>query len=423
MSLNRAGLIGIIAFAGSTGLLPLAVGALLLLPALVVSFVKIFEGSLRFNTKSLTAFVAATLWIAMIWISSFTGGLTEYHSEDSFQSALRFTGSFVIFVMAYSMGQRDVPFLLFGFVVVSALHAAIAIGQSYLGLAANIHGQDRASGALTPNVLSNLLGFGLICWVALWVQLIPNSVGRRKLVVTGVLIAAGMVVAGTLKNIVVLAAILSAYYVLSSKREIVPRAILFVTVLILASPLIPMSERIVLRALDSFRTLFSYLGWVPSFSSTVEATDSLLWRYRHWELLISDWMQNHFLTGSGIGQARNMAGVRAFYNEDATAHSDWVAVMVEGGALFMPIWAGCVLIIYLCVFSAVKRVGERHLFILLLTYLYFIMIAGNVVYTIPFLYFLWALMGVLLVPQNLSKRVPFPSPDIHLRSQFQRGTE
>jgi hypothetical protein len=401
MSLNKVGLIGILSFAGSTGLLPLAVGSLFLLPALLVGFAKIFGGSLRFDHLSFTAFCAALIWITAIWASSHAGGLVGSHYGDSLQSALRFSGSFVVFVLAYSMGRRDVPFILFGFVVVSALHASIASAQTFLGLAADVNGQDRASGALTPNVLSNLLGFSMICWVALWVQLVPNNLSKRSLKVTGILIFGGLVAAGTLKNILVLFAVLSGYYVLSSGRKMVARVLFFVFAALMVSPLVLLSERIVVRAIESFGNLFSYLEWIPSFTSTVEATDSLLWRFRHWELLVSDWFQNHFVTGSGIGQARNMAGVRAYYNEDATAHSDWVAIVVEGGVMFTPIWVVSTLIIYLCVSGAAKQVGEWRVFILMLAYLYCIMLAGNVVYTVPFLYFLWAFMGVILLPSRI----------------------
>jgi hypothetical protein len=373
-----------------------------LLPALLVAFTKISSGSLRFNKLSLISFIAALLWIASVWISSGAGMLTGENPSDSFQSASRFTGSFVMYLLAYSLGRRDVSLVIYGFVVVSALHASIAIAQYVLGSAADVNGQARATGVLTPNVLSNLLGFGIICWIALLVKLIPNNVSAQKLRIFGSLIFIGLLAAGSLKNIVVLAAVITGYYIISSRRKIFSRTILLASALVLVSPFILMSERIVLRAFESFRNLFSYLDLIPDFTSTVQATDSLLWRYRHWEFLVSDWIQNYLVMGSGVGQARNMNGVRAYYNEDATAHSDWVAIIVEGGLLFTPIWIITIVTMYSCVLISVKHVGERRLFILLVAYLYCIMVAGNVVYTVPFLYLLWILMGVLILPRRPS---------------------
>lgn len=342
------------------------------------------------DSRGATLAAGLLFWALSAWISSLLGGLSSTYPADSYTAALRLSLPPIMFLYGYSFGHGRVITVLAAVAWIGAFHATWSLFQLLFGGAAIIGGVARASGALTPNVLANLLGLCLICSTMVASGVLSGGIRKKPYIVLSALIFAGMIGAGTLKNILVAVLVLTIVYIASTRHRFVVRAALIATFSVVASPFILINDRFggrLKEASDIFGGMVIDDDGRPS---------SLLWRFRHWQHLISDWKDNYFWFGSGVGQSSNMAGIRAPLGQGAMAHGDWVAVLVEGGVIFGAIWSFLALAICATILRAPVSRGQK--LFLWATTLYFsvIMIGGNVIYTSSFLFAYWAVIGTII---------------------------
>ncbi|RRH68305.1 O-antigen ligase family protein [Falsigemmobacter faecalis] len=350
------------------------------------------------NKDKAFAFFILFLWVASCFVSAGIGGLTSLYSEDSHQSSFRFLVSLTIFGASLFLVTLTFSQLLFSILIISAFHAVVCILQVALGLAVEIGGVERASGVLTPNILANMLGLGMICGVALLSQATKNVYRRYSLVILLLTCFSGLVAAGTMKNLIISLIMSIVVYAfargISLSKIVLGLIAAFVLGLASAAALLA-SEKISSRLIEATDVL-SYIGLTSKGFESSGAPSSLLWRVMHWEHLLNDWSENFLLLGSGIGQAKNMKGVRFDYGETATAHSDWVAMIVEGGIVFSGLWLLLQFILFIFSFRMAKRLGNGVVFSAIASYFSVIMIFGNVIYSSAFAYCYWIIVAVIV---------------------------
>ncbi len=415
-SAQNACLALLLALPAFSGILPASVliaGALLgVLAALTLR-----SAPVQLTRPAALALVFVACWLALVWASAFIGGLTKDFPQTSITAATRLSVASVLFLAATASFQGRLATVVQAFVLIGVLHATISLVQFLTGGSLVIGDIARSAGALTPNILANLLGFSLLCGVAVAVGLVDGVPASRMNLVFVVIIAAGMLAAGTLKNLLAVAALFTVLYLLGAKARLPLRLIGMAAATAVLLPALLMSDRIGAR-LSEATDVLSYFGLGSGFHVDSSRPSSLLWRVEHWAFLIRDWSHNFFWTGSGIGQSINMRGIRSIYGEGAAAHSDWVALIVEGGIVIAPLWLAAISAAIYFSFRGLRKSTNRRLFVLVTAYFVLIMLTGNVLYTSSFLYCYWLLIGALLsdrspVPLATSPAAPFhylPNP-------------
>lgn len=339
------------------------------------------------------------VWGLSAICSAWVGGLSQVYPADSYVAAFRLCLPFVMFLYGYRFGGNRLVLALSGFAWIGAFHSFWSLTQLISGTATIVGGVSRAAGALTPNVLSNLLGMCLICSTLLASgRFTPGQPKRRYFILSG-LIFAGMLGSGTLKNILVSVVVLIAIYLSDNTGRMVART---TTTLLLALIVIPaslVSERVGGRLKDAT----DVLGYIAPDDDG--RPSSLLWRLRHWEHLIADWRENFLWLGSGVGQSPNMAGIRSSIGQGATAHGDWVAVLVEGGVVFGIVWLAISAAIFTTIVKAEMPTSCKKLVLALSVYFALIMFTGNVVFTSAFLFGYWLIVGAAFSFSTNGKRL------------------
>jgi len=390
--LRRISIVSLVAFGSLSGVVPstLLVG-LLLLPTVVCVLTLLHYPSLKLT--AMFALLVGTFWISSVWLSTLAGGLVNEFPDETIVAAQRLTGSWIMLVLGIFLIRGNIAFLLLSVGSFAALHAGIATLQWLTGSALNIGGQLRATGLLTANVLANTLGFGFLCVIGLQLQLVRNNFSRSRLAFLAALIGLGLIASGTLKNIIIVFIIFGCLYLYQNLNRRPIKVMAAGGILLLLMPFVIASERLGQRIIASFGMVFSRFGFNVSDIPDVGGSMSLIWRIEHWERLFYDWTDRFFFFGSGIGQSRNMRGTGYDYGRDANAHSDWVALIVEGGIVFSTIWIACAVVLLLLALKGARARGEFVFLIIVSAYFYGSMIFGNVLYTIPYLYFYWIFLG------------------------------
>lgn len=383
----------------TAGLLPFWIGAASAAGAILLNLSATRRSPLGSPVAFADALTLLLLWLAMVWVSRFVGGLTGAFPEDSTIAALRLSAPAVFLVASHLCLRGELQFTIKAFATIGVLHAALSVSSGLLGTQQLIGEDSRAAGALTPNILANLLGFLFLS--TLFPALRILNVGhvfffRSALLIIGL----GLLYTGTLKNILAVIAIGCLLALRNGGPGRLVKAIYGFIFALSTSALIVFSSAIAVR-LERMRDVLHYLS--GSGISASEKPSSLLWRLEHWSQLLSDWYENYFWLGSGIGQSVNMRGVRALLQEGAMAHSDWVAILVEGGVLIGSLWVILMALAIRTIRRSIIDPGRRQLFSVLTLYFVVIMIAGNVAYTVPFMYCYWILAGAVMACKEVRR--------------------
>ncbi|MEQ6888252.1 hypothetical protein ABE957_06145 [Halomonas sp. CS7] len=342
------------------------------------------------------------LLVAILVVSFMVSLLNGFPVSVSLENILKF----LLFIAVVHLGYRcggDVRAIKYFKIVFWILVAHVFCGVlfSILGYGVNVHGSSRAAGiAGGVQIYANIvmLLFVLSCSL---IYFRSNLFSKRLLYLSVFLCILAFFYSSTLKNMLVGVFVLALISLLSVKRAIWFLAfcafVFVITKFFLAG---------VVEDLTIFKRLQDIMdgGFDTSLSPGEELDSSLVWRIMHWKLLLSDWVENHFLFGAGLGQSVNLDGLKMPSGDGYEAHSDIVAFLVEFGVVLSPLFFLFVLIPFFVVLHcSIKEknpifssVFMSSLSVLLSSF------GGNVFYSLAALYFMWFFIGWVI--GNMDKR-------------------
>lgn len=321
-------------------------------------------------------------------------GVAFFNSLDVTRSAemtMRLCLSLIFLCAGLSLNVQSaakfIPFLI----AAICFHGIIGTLSYFFGEAANIGGINRADGALTVNVLANLMTVGAVTCFGFYASRKPPFIRGWGWLAGTFFLLFVLILTSTLKNIIAIIPGIALIYWHTTKRDRIAKA--FLALLFLAPILIFViaESNISVRIGELLET-----GITFNRTNYGEKPNSLQWRIDNWLALLNTWMRDYLFLGAGIGQSPNIEGIRAAYGEGVVAHGDWVAILVEFGLLMGPV----VVIAYLAIaWRLWRKATYNHYDRVTLSALYLVMlismIGGNVIYTVGFLYIFWFLMGCL----------------------------
>jgi len=271
---------------------------------------------------------------------------------------------------------------------VIAIHVLLGLLLLPLGIGYEAGGVMRPSGITgRPQLLANMASLGALFSVCVLVFF--QGQNRKAYFLNFLLCFLFLIFSATLKNaltVLALIGMLGLYFIY--KRS--PRA---------AFVILPLGVAAVVLIMF-YTGLGDRVSQVLSGGFRVEVArgdvleSSLVWRALHWRLLIADWYENYFWTGSGLGQVVNMNALTTDSGEGYAAHSDWVAFFVElGPILSVPFIFGFFLLWRAFQHKSILEKPYAWTERILLLMFVIMSAAGNVFYSAGFLYLFWVLAG------------------------------
>lgn len=304
--------------------------------------------------------------------------------------AFRTVSTIPFFFVAYYCSRVLGSYSVLAVVVAAgSIHAFNGLLSVVFGFAPVIGGVIRPSGFLSPNITANSVMVAALCAFGLF---LGSRIRSREWFFTGAiffLLVFFLVYSATIKNVLTIGVVGFWLYLVFFKRQRVARGA-FALGAIFTFALI-----VIFFTPTGARVLETFSGGTVSETTGKETPSSFEWRVMHWTLLIADWWQNYRIFGSGIGQAVNMEGIRAGFDEEGPiAHNDYVALLVEFGPVLGAIVVGCWAAMFRqALFSLKSLPVVRATCLGVLAALYIAMFGGNVMFTAAYLYLLWFVIG------------------------------
>ncbi|CAH7057280.1 putative Lipid A core, O-antigen ligase family enzyme [Vibrio chagasii] len=301
--------------------------------------------------------------------------------------ALFILGGYVAFVEKNERRFfRFIMFLAFVHIVAGIISPVIGIGKEvdgivrYAGLAGKI------------NILANFALFFSVFYFVLF------KYDNKSLYFLLFFMATFCVVlTGTMKNLLVLIVIISFLWVKESRYKTVSIIMLFLVFFPTLVYFVTSSS--IFDRVDEF---LNY-GINLDVAAGDKVGNSMNWRILHWKFLLSDWYQNYFWFGSGIGHYDQLNGIKTDANVTFDPHNDYIKFLIEYGAIF---FVGFVSFLFKLGLE-LYILGEECEYSKALFYSFIAsmvaMFAGQLVFSLVFFYFFWPMFGFLLVRNRILK--------------------
>lgn len=331
------------------------------------------------------------LILLVFFFGFFSSVLNSMPAYDSVSAILRLCTMIAVSIGAFLAGAAGLGVVGHGFVfAIFFLHILAAIVLYFLGVGYEIGGTLRPTGLTgRPQLIANIASLAIVFYLC---QLISGDDRKKASAILLVLMSFIFIfLSGTLKNFLTVFVVLSIALISIPSQYRGAIAVVGISALSLsgyyALAELPIGERLA-------DALAAGVSTDVAVGDRLES--SLMWRMLHWRLLLSDWFDNYFWLGAGVGQVGNLDALKTETGKGFIAHSDWIGFLVELGPFLFPLLVIAYVWIYRRI-AAGHRAGLRGFFALRFSYLLLALMAvgGNVFYSAAHLYLFWLLAGLL----------------------------
>ncbi|MCS0430616.1 MULTISPECIES: O-antigen ligase family protein [Vibrio] len=318
--------------------------------------------------------------------STAIGVIQGYSLLTSVSTYIRLVTCQCIFIfgcLSYSIPRVRKWFFVVVFLSVFIHLIAGALGPVLALGAEEIDGVVRYSGlAGKINILAN---FALFFAVLFYVY---YDSSKSNLTLLAFLLSVFVVfVTGTVKNAIILILFISYLSLVKSNRKIIIIPLFFIII-------VPIGIYIFQHTSISARVSeFVETGISINIEQGEKVGNSFNWRLMHWRLLLSDWFNEHFWFGTGLGHYVVLDALTTQSGITFDPHNDWIKFLLEFGFL------GFLFFIYFLwrllqftFYLSNKDPLSKGVFYSLCASL-IAMLSANVVYSLPIFYYFWALLG------------------------------
>ena len=314
---------------------------------------------------------------------SLVPSLVDYVKILTFQS-LFILGGYTACVEKYE--NRFYNYIL----ILVFIHISSGILSPILGVGKEVDGIVRYAGlAGKINILANFALFFSVFYFVLFKS-------KKKFVYCVLFLMAAfcVVLTGTMKNLLVLIVIISFLWIKESKYKTA-------SLLMLVVVFFPIMFYFILSSsiVDRVDEFVNY-GINFDVAAGDKVGNSMNWRILHWKFLLTDWYENYFWFGSGIGHYGQINGIKTDSNITFDPHNDYIKFMIEYGVI---IFLGFLIFLFklgsklyelsmLCEYS-------KALFYSFIASMV-AMFAGQLIFSLVFFYFFWPIFGFVLYKNN-----------------------
>ena len=314
---------------------------------------------------------------------SLVPSLVDYVKILTFQS-LFILGGYTACVERYE--NRFYNYIL----ILVFIHISSGILSPILGVGKEVDGIVRYAGlAGKINILANFALFFSVFYFVLFKS-------KKKFVYCVLFLMAAfcVVLTGTMKNLLVLIVIISFLWIKESKYKTA-------SLLMLVVVFFPIMFYFILSSsiVDRVDEFVNY-GINFDVAAGDKVGNSMNWRILHWKFLLTDWYENYFWFGSGIGHYGQINGIKTDSNITFDPHNDYIKFMIEYGVI---IFLGFLIFLFklgsklyelsmLCEYS-------KALFYSFIASMV-AMFAGQLIFSLVFFYFFWPIFGFVLYKNN-----------------------
>lgn len=375
--------------------LPVGSASLAAVPLFVFGAFLLFASSVKKNFKVGMTFLFFnhSFLLALVIVSSFLAVLNGFPLEVS----VVLLGKILIVVGVIHLGywcgasvSSAKYFKVIFFVMV--FHVFMGVVMSIFGHELSVHGTSRAIGiAGGVQIYANLVMFLFVMSFSL-IYFNSSIFSLRFTYSVFFLCLVALFLSSTLKNFLVALLVVLLMLSVSVKKLLIFSLCAFFAgfFIMLIFPDYIYSSDIYQR----FQVIIEG-GFTTQLMPGEKLESSLVWRLIHWELLLSDWVNNYLFFGSGFGQSINMEGLKTPSGEGYEVHSDLIAFLIEFGAVLFPFFFFVLLYPVFKVFLLSRKFGYPIYSAVYFSSVSILLsaIGGNVFYSLAAMYFMWFYIG------------------------------